>query len=320
MTAGSLAQDRLVADVGGSNTRIAVFDAQHGRLKDLRVYDNHHYSCLEQVIEAWLREQAAPVPSACNIAVAAPPSHDVVRMSNINWQFTCKGLAQRFDFDRVGWLNDFQANAYALPHLRESDREVLYTGTSPVGRKMAVIGPGTGLGGATIEPVDGQHLATQCEPGQAGISPATERELQLFAQLVPLHGEIHAERLVSGPGLLLLYQTLVDLTGQTPMAASPAEISRAALAQEDDTCVAALDMFCGLLGSACGDFVLANGAYGGVYLAGGILPGMLGFLKQSTFHQRFCNKGVMRDHLGAVPVYAITLPQPGLLGAAHAPL
>lgn len=315
-----MAKDRLVADVGGSNTRIAIFDAQYGVLKDLRVYDNHQYSGLEQVIEAWLREQAAPVPSACNIAVAAPPSHDVVRMSNIDWQFTCKGLAERFNFDRVGWLNDFQANAYSLPHLEESDRELLYTGTNPVGRKMAVIGPGTGLGGATIETVDGQQVVTQCEPGQAGISPATERELQVFAQLLPLYGEINAERLVSGPGLLLLYQTLTELNGQVPVAGSPTEISRAALAHEDDACVAALEMFCGLLGSACGDFVLANGAYGGVYLAGGILPGMLDFLRQSTFHDRFCNKGVMYDHLRAVPVYAITLPQPGLLGAAHAPL
>jgi glucokinase len=153
-----------------------------------------------------------------------------------------------------------------------------------------------------------------------GLSPGTEEELALFARLLPSCGEIYVERLVSGPGILLLYRTLAELRGQAPLLATPDEVSSAALSDRDELAMAALGTFCALLGSTCGDFILANGAYGGLYLAGGILPSMLDFLRQSGFHQRFCDKGAMRHHLQAVPVYAITEPQPGLLGAAHAPI
>jgi glucokinase len=320
MTADRPEHSRLVADVGGTNTRLALFDTESQEFTDLRVYRNRQYSGLEEIMESWLQDLPSTAPAACCIAVAAPPSDDLVRMSNIDWAFSCRELSDLFGFDRVSWLNDFQANAYSLPYLQDADRAVLHRGTARADGKLAVMGPGTGLGGATLERVRGQPVATTCEPGHMGLAPGTTEELELFAQLLPRYGELHAERLVSGPGLLLLYQSLATISGRAAPAETPDEISRAALRDHDDLCQAALAMFCGLLGSACGDFVLANGAYSGLYLAGGILPGMLDFLRRSTFHQRFCNKGAMRDHLQEVPVYAITASQPGLLGAAHAPL
>ena len=320
MTADRLERQRLVADVGGTNTRLALFDTQSQEFSDLRVYRNSEYSGLEEIMESWLQDLTTRAPDACCIAVAAPPSDDLVRMSNINWAFSCRDLADRFGFDRVNWLNDFQANAYSLPYLQDADRTVLHQGKARAGGKLAVMGPGTGLGGATLEQVKGQRIATTCEPGHMGLAPGTTEELKLFAQLLPRYGELHAERLVSGPGLLLLYQSLAESSGQAALARTPDQISRAALRDQDHLSREALGMFCALLGSACGDFVLANGAYGGLYLAGGILPAMLDFLRQSTFHQRFCNKGAMHHHLQEVPVYAVTASQPGLLGAAHAPL
>jgi glucokinase len=320
MSAGSLLRDRLVADVGGTNTRLALYHAASREITDLRVYRNREFPGLESIIDAWLQDHPAQRPADFCIAVAAPPADDLIRMSNIDWAFSCSDLAQRFGFGRVRWLNDFEANAHALPHLGETGRVSLYPGAARDGGTLAVMGPGTGLGGATLERVNDQFRATTCEPGHMGLSPATEEELALFARLLPDYGEIHVERLVSGPGILLLYRTLAELRGDAPVLASPDKVSRAALADRDELALAALRTFCALLGSACGDFILANGAYGGLYLAGGILPGMLDFLRESSFHQRFCDKGAMQRHLQAVPVYGIIEPQPGLVGAAHAPV
>ena len=320
MAASGPDQRRLVADVGGTHTRIAVFDATKRGFEALGVYRNLQYPGLEAVIDAWLRDQQAALPSTFCIAVAAPPSDDIVRMSNTDWTFSCHDLATRFNLDRVSWRNDFQANAYSLPYLEEGERRLLYPGDAREGAKLAVMGPGTGLGGAVLEQVNGQATATTCEPGHMGLAPSSADDLELFALLLPRHGELHAERLVSGPGLLLLYQALAELRGEKAPATTPAEVSRLALQEAEGLALEALGRFCGFLGSACGDFLLATGAYGGLYLAGGILPGMWDFLQQSSFRQRLCEKGSMKEHLQAVPVYGITAAQPGLIGAARAPL
>jgi glucokinase len=153
-----------------------------------------------------------------------------------------------------------------------------------------------------------------------GLAPASELELELFHYLLPRHGDVYAELLVSGPGLQHLYHALGAIKGHATLPLSPAEISTKAVTHECELCALTLNTFCALLGSICGDFMLANGAYGGLYLAGGFLPGMLDFLRQSTFVQRFQEKGKMRAHLAQVPLYAITSATTGLTGAAHAPL
>lgn len=311
---------RLVADVGGTNTRLALYDARRDEFRALATYINREYRGIEDVIADWLsRLDEAPPQSGC-IAIAAPPGDDRVTMSNLDWSFSCSELARRFHLQRVDWINDFTGNAYALPHLRVNDREELRAGKPGTSRRLAVVGPGTGLGGATVEEVPGGHLACACEPGHMGLSPADEEELELFRLLLPRHGNIYSELLVSGPGLQRLYEALAELRGQAVVARSPAEISGRALTGSDPLCVAALERFCALLGSACGDFILATGSYGGLYLAGGIVPRMIPFLRDSAFLERMAAKGAMRDHLSAVPVYAITTAHPGLVGAAHAPL
>ena len=241
-------------------------------------------------------------------------------MVNIDWSFSLSELQERYGLEAFRWLNDFQANAHALPHLAADDLEVLRAGQSADGARLATMGPGTGLGGATLEWVDGVPRACDSEPGHTGLSPANELELEIFRLLVPRHGEMYAEFLVSGAGLERLYRALSEIRGNAPELLTAAEVSARGLAGSDAACVQALETFCALLGSACGDFVLSKGAYGGLYLAGGIVPRMLPFLKASSFEQRFRDKGEMGPHLDQIPLYAITTPHPGLLGAAHAPL
>jgi glucokinase len=319
MAGNRQATRRMVADVGGTNSRIALYDQLSDEFRCLRNYVNRDHPSFEAVIARWLSDLGEPPPEDACLAVAAPPDGDRVEMSNIDWSFSARELAARFEFRRCHWVNDFQANAYALPHLDRDQREQLQADCHIAGR-LAVIGPGTGLGGATLDSCGSQFMATACEPGHMGISPGNDLELALFQRLLARHSDVYSELLVSGPGLARLYQSLGEINGIETRALEPADITQKALAGEDQVCVQALATFCGLLGSICGDFVLATGAYGGVYLAGGIVPRILPFLRQSDFLQRFSAKGVMGPHLRRVAVQAITTAQPGLIGAAHAPL
>ncbi len=313
---------RMVADVGGTNTRIALFDPATAELRALTVFKNSEYSRFEDVIAAWLENLDEPAPQQCCIAVAAPPSRDLVTMSNIDWSFSCSELARRHGLGRLLHINDFESNAYALPHLGSEELTLLQRGdVSEASSTLAVVGPGTGLGGSfLIQMPNGERYAQACEPGHSGLSPVTELEMELFTLLLTRHDYIYTELLVSGPGLLRLYQALAEIRGTGAQASRPADISRRAVAGADELSVLALNTFCGLLGSACGDFVLNTGSYGGLYLAGGILPGMAPFLTASPFLQRLQAKGAMRDQLARVPVQLIISGHPGLIGAAHAPL
>lgn len=313
---------RMVADVGGTNTRIALFDPAEGELRRLVVFKNRDYPRFEDVISAWLENLDEPAPHLGCIAVAAPPSGDLVKMSNMDWSFSCDALARRHGFRRLARINDFESNAYALPYLESAELTVLHPGDvcepSPT---LAVIGPGTGLGGGfLLQMPTGEHRAQACEPGHGGLSPVTALEMELFALLLTRHEYIYAELLVSGPGLLRLYQALAEIRGTAAETLQPADISSRAVAGADELSELALNTFCGLLGSASGDFLLATGSYGGLYLAGGILPAMIPFLTASPFLQRLHAKGAMRDQLSRVPVQLISGGHPGLVGAAHAPL
>ena len=311
---------RAVADVGGTNTRLAVFDPASAEISGIRAYANRDYASLQAVISAWLDQLQQEQPRDFCLAVAAPPAAELVTMVNVDWSFSCHDLAARFGFDRVRWLNDFQANAHALPHLGADDSVTLAAGAAQPRGKLAVMGPGTGLGGATLEWVGDRPLASHSEPGHMGLAPANDLELEIMRRLMPVQGEIYAEYFVSGPGLVRLYSIIAEIYGDTPQALSPAEVSQRAIDAIDESCRQALTTFCGLLGSACGDFLLARGAYGGLFLAGGIVPTMVDFLRASSFLERLRGKGAMREHLARVPVEVVTLPLPGLLGAAHAPM
>jgi glucokinase len=312
---------RLVADVGGTNTRIALFDPTENTLCHVRGYVNRDYPGLDAVISAWLADLGEPAPPACCLAVAAPLSSDRVSMVNIDWSFSRRQIAAAFGFTRVGWLNDFEANAHSLPHLTQDQRVMLHPGRDGAAGKLATVGPGTGLGGATLQWMGRAPHACPCEPGHMGLSPGTAEEVELFRLLLSQGGEVYAERLVSGPGLQRLYHSLGAVRGErTDAELTPEQISRQGMTGRDPLCTAALATFCALLGSVCGDFLLASGAYGGLYLAGGIAPRLLEFLAASDFHARLVGKGAMAGMLQAVPVYVITADFPGLIGAAHAPL
>ncbi|MDX1735396.1 MAG: glucokinase [Halioglobus sp.] len=311
---------RLVGDIGGTHTRLALFDPDSGALRHLEVYDNREHGCLQDIIAHWIEALPQAAPSRCCLAIAAPPFADEISMINIGWSFSVSSLQRRFGFAALRCINDFVGNAYALPHLGADDMTTLRPGEAAKREKVATVGPGTGLGGATLQFCGERPVVSASEPGHMGLSPATALELDLFARLLPRHGNIYAELLLSGPGLLRIYRTLAEIRGAPAELDKPAQVTDRALSGDCQLSRGALDTFCGLLGSACGDYVLATGSFGGLYLAGGIVPQFTRFLEQSDFRQRFGAKGEMAAHMDKVPLHVITSGTAGLLGAGYAPL
>lgn len=314
------ATNRMVGDIGGTNTRLALYDANTKALRAQCNYRNRDYGNLADILHTWLDNLSDEPPQEACLAVAAPPFDDEVQLLNIDWRFSPQQLAEQFGLASFGCINDFEGNAYALPHLANSELVTLQAGKPAPGGRLATLGPGTGLGGATLDTRGHTPIACASEPGHMGLAPATALESALFARLRETDGEVYAERLLSGPGLVRLYRVLAAERRADAGLHTPEAISSQGLSGECALCREALALFCALLGSACGDFVLANGAYGGLYLAGGILPTMTDFLNNSAFADRFRMKGKMTRHLSDVPLHVICSTSTGLLGAAHAPL
>lgn len=311
---------RLVADVGGTNSRLALYDELTGTFSHLTNFDNIAFQTFEAVIHEWLLQSPQATPDNACLAIAAPPSAGRAIMQATGWSICSAELKARFGFRQCRWINDFVGNAYSLPHLTTQDYQSLSEGSGGGGTILATVGPGTGLGGATLDTSLALTSPRASEPGHMSISPGNELEFELFALLLQKYNTIYAELLVSGPGLQRLHNALAEILGKRVPARSPQQISTAATDNSCKVSQEALKTFCALLGSICGDFILANGAYGGLYLAGGIAPKIIPFLEESEFLTRLCSKGKMQSHLEAVPVRVITTPQPGLIGAANVPL
>ncbi|TGD75771.1 glucokinase [Mangrovimicrobium sediminis] len=313
-------EPRLVADVGGTNTRLALYDPASGAYRARVDFRNRDYDNFAGVIDAWLAQLDEAPPRQASLAIAAPLADDRIEMVNIGWQFSREALRARFGWRAVRWLNDFEANAHALPHLDNSELLTVQPGETNDGERLAVIGPGTGLGGATLRRIAGEPVVGSGEPGHAGLSPGNPLELEIFALLLEHHPDIYTELLVSGPGLQRLHQAITRIHGGAADALDPAQITARALDGDDPLCRLTLATFCDLLGSACGDFALVTGCWQGLFIAGGIVPRIAGFLGETAFLQRLQSKGAMRGILARMPVHIITASHPGLVGAAHAPL
>jgi len=309
---------RLVADIGGTNTRFALAGAD-GRLHAPLTLATRRFASLADAARAYLEATGARPREAC-IAVAGPVSGDAVRLTNHRWEFSIAALREELALAQLRVINDFEAIALALPALA-ADELLQIGGGAPVrGRPMAVLGPGTGLGVAQLIATRGSFQPVSTEGGHASIGPCDEAELQLFATLMRNGQHLCREALLSGPGIERIYWALCLNGGGEYHGYSAAEIQAHAVAGSDATCRAALEHFCAFLGTAAGDQALCCGAQGGVFIAGGIVPRFTEFLRYSRFRARFEAKGPMRDYVSAIPVYVITREHPGMLGAARADL
>lgn len=310
----------LVADIGGTNARLATVTNVDSKLTDVKVYSASDYPSLEHVVKTYLDDfPQKRVTTAC-FAVAAPVGQDSVAFTNNPWSFSIESLRRSLNLESLNLINDFEAVAWCLSSLRKDDTEELTTGVpfNPL-KPLAVLGPGTGLGvAASLLSPDAHRAVLATEGGHAGFAPADDEQLQVWQYLSKKHGFVSREDILCGSGLLRLYEAVCAIKGYetNPKLLEPSDITQGALEQNDPHCVNVLELFCAILGNVAGDVALQLGATGGVFIAGGIIPRFISFFKQSAFMENFLNKGSYRSYLESISCHVITTSQPGLLGAA----
>jgi glucokinase len=312
---------RLLGDIGGTNARFAWQSQTGATFSDLATYPCAQYDSLSVAIRHYLREHDRPVPADCAIGIANPVIGDRVQMTNHHWSFSINELKHELGFRHLAVINDFTALALSLPGMRATDLRCIGDHTSAVaGAAMALIGPGTGLGvGGLLPDGNGRMVVIVSEGGHVTLAASNHAEAAVLAHLRGRFGHVSAERVLSGPGLVNLYQALCQLAGRSaPRDLGPSAVITLA-AQSDAHAVAARDMFFAFLGNMAGNLALTLGARGGVYLGGGILPRLADELQASVFHARFVDKGRMRAYLEPIPVWLITAEvSPALIGASRA--
>lgn len=307
----------LVGDVGGTNARLALCDIENGAISQAKTFSTADYESLEAVIRFYLAEQQQDVTDGC-IAIACPITEDWVEMTNHDWAFSTSKMKANLGFEHLEIINDFTAVSMAIPMLSEQD-VMQFGGTAPVKDKpVAVYGAGTGLGVAHLVHVDKRWVSLPGEGGHVDFAANSEEEDLILEVLRAELGHVSAERVLSGAGLVNLYRAIVKADERVPENLKPKDVSQRALDDSCTDCRRALAMFCVIMGRFGGNLALTMGTFGGVYIAGGIVPRFLEFFKASGFRAAFEDKGRFKDYVQNIPVYLITHDKPGLLGAgAH---
>lgn len=308
----------LIADIGGTNARFALCRA-NGEVFDSLVLQCAAYPSLADAVRDYFAKTGHDLHNTAHAAfdIACPVLGDEVAMTNCSWRFSQKKLQEELGFDSFTLVNDFIAQALAVPCLRESERVKIGQGTPKDGFPIGVIGPGTGLGVSILIPEADGYRAVASEGGHTTLPAANEKQAQVISVLRQKWPHVSAERVVSGMGLENIYAALRQIKGLSTEKKSAAQVSGGAL-QGDDVCVEALHLFFDFLGVLAGNLALTAGALGGVYLAGGILPraGVLELFEKSDFRENFTFKGRFHDYLADVPTYVMTAENPAFLGLA----
>ena len=309
----------LVGDVGGTNARFAIARMVGGRpvLEHHESFPAEAYPTFLEGVKAFV-DGCAVKPTGGVIAVAGPVTDGEIDLTNSPWRVSETQL-QSLGLDPVRLINDFEALAWGAPVVPEDQLASLGGPEQGEPRAaIAVLGPGTGFGvSALARDAHGNEIAMPSEGGHACFAPGDAVEDEILRILRRRYERVSIERLICGPGLLNLHRALAEIDGRESHIEDPAQITEQALADRNSHCGATLARFCAILGAVAGDIALTLGARGGVYIAGGIAPRILPFLKASPFRERFERKGRFQPYLEAIPTHVILHTHAALLGAAR---
>jgi len=317
----------LAGDIGGTNARLAYFQPQNGRLRLVseRVFPSREHHEFGEIVGKFLADSGTRPQAAC-FGIAGPVRNGRVEASNLPWIIEQSRLADEFHLPTTLLINDLEATAWGIGALGPSDLVALNTVGGPATGNQAVVAPGTGLGEAGLFWDGNRHHVFACEGGHADFAPQGELQIELLKYLTARFGHVSYERILSGPGLVNVYDFLRDSGAEKESPSVAAEmqsgdpaaaISHAALAGSDPLATKALDLFVAVYGAEASNLALKAMATGGLFLAGGISPKILAKLKGPCFMQAFVAKGRMRPLVEAMPVQVVTNEKVGLLGAAR---
>lgn len=308
----------LLADIGGSNARLATLEPGHADAKPM-VFRTADFSGFRAALDAYRRRTGVSEPFArAAIGVAGPVTEDGAKLTNCDWDLSPAAIREAIGGGDAVLVNDFTAVALSLPLLGKRDVRKVGGGQPVSDAARAVLGPGTGLGVAGLVPDGGGgFVPVSGEGGHVDLAGANPREMTILARLMERFEHVSAECVLSGPGLRTLYEILAELAGIAETErARPEDIARSAATMESPVAVETVSLFTRWLGAVAGDLALTLGARGGVYLAGGIVNQWGDSFDAALFREGFEAKGRFRDYLARIPTWVITDPFPAFKGLA----
>lgn len=306
----------LVGDVGGTNVRFAVAVRRSGelRIERFEMFEGDKYAGFTEVLRRYIDQTGVRCRVAC-LAIAGPVQDGHGKLTNRDWRISVRDLADEFGFDQVVLINDFKAMARSVPELDAAAFEPVFDGIARPGFPILVAGPGTGFGVATLLPQGpGRWSVISGEGGHMAYAPRTEIEVELANVLRRDHGYVSNELVASGSGLKSVHAAFCEIFGAAYSKLSPAEM-RARADAGDAMYRTLIEVRALAVMGAVGDLVLANGARGGVVLAGGVSERIADFLRTPAAHERFVSRGPMTSYLADCPVRLLHDPVAPLIGA-----
>ena len=316
----------LAGDVGGTKTSLAIFEVEGSRLEVLALekYPSQQYGSLDEIVRQFVAQQ----DHACDWAsfgVAGPVRNGKAATTNLPWLVDAQRLSDAAGFRKVWLMNDLEANAWGISALQEKDFCVLNAGNPDPNGNASIISAGTGLGEAGLFWNGERHRPFASEGGHCDFAPSSDLEIDLLRHLKQRYSHVSWERVLSGMGLVNIYEFLRNYRGsETPAwlaeemqtGDQAAAISKAAQASRCPVCCEALDLFVYLYGVEAGNHALKIMATAGVYIGGGIAPKNLERFREANFLRGFCSKGRMEQRMRDMPVKVILNERTALYGPA----
>ena len=316
----------LAGDIGGTNARLAYFQPENGALRLIseKIFPSREYSNLGDIVSKFLKESSDHPEAAC-FGIAGPVRNGCVETSNLPWTIEQSRLGQQIHIPSTLLINDLEATAWGVGALSLKDLTPLNKVPYSTGNQ-AVIAPGTGLGEAGLFWNGSRHEIFACEGGHTDFAPQGDLQMELLQTLAKRFGHVSYERILSGPGLVNVYEFLrgkgaanepEGFAAQLKQGDAPAMISHTALSGTNPLAEKALDLWISVYGAEAGNLALKTMATGGIFLGGGISPKILPKLNGPSFMNAFLEKGRLRPLLEGIPVQVITNDKAGLIGAAR---
>jgi glucokinase len=306
----------LIGDIGGTNARFSILldaDAEPKPFPNVRTAD---YPTIDDAIQKIVLDSSSVQPRSAILAIAGPIDGDEIDLTNCDWVVRPKGMIAQLGFEDVLVVNDFEAQALAVAAMPDEYRETLGPNNEPHRASRVVLGPGTGLGVAGLVYARHMWFPVPGEGGHVDVGPRSERDFEIFPHLKRIEGRVSAEEILSGRGVVNIYQAVCAADGLQPAFSDPADVTAHGLNGTNSQAVETLSLFATYLGRVAGDMALIFMARGGVYLAGGISQKIVPALKGPEFRAAFEDKAPHTELMGTIPTFVVTHPQAALAGLA----
>ncbi|MEM4239586.1 MAG: glucokinase [Candidatus Woesearchaeota archaeon] len=316
----------LAGDVGGTKTRLGLYSIENRSFSTLSLdcFENKNFDNLWQIVKVFLDATDAH-PRAAAFGIAGPVIEGVCKATNLPWKIDVAQLSKKIGIPRTTIVNDFVAHAHGIDAIKRKDLFVIQRGDYDGLANKALFGPGTGLGEAIIAQHGGDAIVVPSEGGHQDFAPQNETEIELLKFLMKKFGHVSNERILSGPGIMNVYEFLkkggyakessaVRAALNAKGAKKPSIIMR--YSRTDKLCRMTADLFFSVLGAEAGNLAMQAMAFGGVYIIGGLVRNHAALLKKSSFLKSFRNKGRLSPLMRRIPVYVVKNEKLGITGAA----